>query len=143
MADERVIAQADLRAIERNLNAINSGLDVIDRGVDRVDSNVKSVYDEVGKLANQFFEFVNEQKLANRLHEAEIKLVQIRQELKDKYGHYDEVRRTATGILQADDLGIVRSETITTATEELMISTPGYWLAPCLVALAAWINYQP
>ena len=24
-----------------------------------------------------------------------------------------------------------------------MISTPGYWLAPCLVALAAWINNQP
>ena len=24
-----------------------------------------------------------------------------------------------------------------------MISTPGYWLAPCLVALAAWINDQP
>lgn len=23
-----------------------------------------------------------------------------------------------------------------------MISTPGYWLAPCLVALAAWINDQ-
>lgn len=24
-----------------------------------------------------------------------------------------------------------------------MLSTPGYWLAPCLVALAAWINDQP
>jgi hypothetical protein len=53
------------------------------------------------------------------------------------------VRRTTTGILQADDLGIVKRDTISTATEELMISTPNYWLAPCLVALAAWINDQP
>lgn len=67
----------------------------------------------------------------------------IRQELEKKYGHYDIVRRTTTGILQADDIGIVKKDTISNATEELMISTPGYWLAPCLVALAAWINDQP
>ena len=70
-------------------------------------------------------------------------MVKIRQELEKKYGHYDIVRRTTTGILQADDLGIVKKDTISTATEELMISTPNYWLAPCLVALAAWINDQP
>lgn len=52
------------------------------------------------------------------------------------------MRRTTTGILQADDLGIVRRDTISAATEELMISTPNYWLAACLVALAAWINDQ-
>lgn len=50
------------------------------------------------------------------------------------------VRRTTTGILQADDLGIVKQSTISNVTEEMMITTPGYWLAPCLVALAAWIR---
>lgn len=39
--------------------------------------------------------------------------------------------------------GVVRKDTISTATEELMLATPNYWLAPCLVALAAWINDQP
>lgn len=86
---------------------------------------------------------MNLQQKANRLGQAETRLVKIRQEIENKYGHYDIVRRTTTGILQADDLGIVKKETISTATEELMISTPGYWLAPCLVALAAWINDQP
>ena len=76
-------------------------------------------------------------------NQAETRLVKIRQELEKKYGHYDIVRRTTTGILQADDIGIVKKDTISNATEELMISTPGYWLAPCLVALAAWINDQP
>ncbi len=63
--------------------------------------------------------------------------------MEKRFGHYDIVRRTTTGILQADDIGIVKKDTISNATEELMISTPGYWLAPCLVALAAWINDQP
>lgn len=140
---ERVIQQADLRTIESNLGAIHSDLQTIDSGVGTVNQNVKVVYDEIGSLAKEFHDFVNVQKMANRLGQAETRLVKIRQELDKKYGHYDIVRRTTTGILQADDLGIVKKDTISNATEELMISTPGYWLAPCLVALAAWINDQP
>lgn len=142
MADERIIRQADLSQIANNLGAIHGELQTIDHGVDNVNDNVKVVYDKVGLLAQEFHDFVQQQVMANRLVQAEAKLVQIRQELEQKYGHYDIVRRTTTGILQADDLGIVRKDTISTATEEMMISTPGYWLAPCLVALAAWINDQ-
>lgn len=140
---DRVISQANLSYIERNLSAIHGEIQALENDVDAVNNNVKVVYDQVGVLANEFHEFVYEQKKANRLGQAEIKLVQIRQELEKKYGHYDIVRRTTTGILQADDLGIVKKTTISNATEELMISTPNYWLAPCLVALSAWISDQP
>lgn len=143
MAQVQSIHPADLHRIENNLGAIHKDLQTIDAGVDTVNSNVKVVYDEIGSLAREFHEFVNIQVKANRLGQAETRLVKIRQELEKKYGHYDIVRRTTTGILQADDLGIVKKDTISTATEELMISTPNYWLAPCLVALAAWINDQP
>ena len=143
MAEVQSIHPADLRKIENNLGAIHKDLQTIDAGVDTVNSNVKVVYDEIGSLAREFHEFVNIQVKANRLGQAETRLVKIRQELEKKYGHYDIVRRTTTGILQADDLGIVKKDKISTATEELMISTPNYWLAPCLVALAAWINDQP
>ncbi len=142
MADERVILQADLNQIANNLGAIHGDLRTIDSRVGSVDENVKVVYNEIGSLAREFHEFVNIQQKANRLGQAETRLVRIRQELEKKYGHYDIVRRTTTGILQADDLGIVKRDTLSNATEELMISTPGYWLAPCLVALAAWINDQ-
>ena len=141
--EERVIQQADLRTIENNLGAIHSDLQTIDSSVGTVNSNVKVVYDEIGSLAKEFHDFINAQQKENRLNRAETRLVKIRQELEKKYGHYDIVRRTTTGILQANDIGIVKKETISNATEELMISTPGYWLAPCLVALAAWINDQP
>lgn len=143
MAEVTSIHPADLRKIEDNLGAIHRDLQVLDSGVGTVNDNVKVVYDEIGSLAKEFHDFVNIQVRANRLGQAETRLVKIRQELEKKYGHYDIVRRTTTGILQADDLGIVKKDTISTATEELMISTPNYWLAPCLVALAAWINDQP
>lgn len=143
MSDERIIAQADLSQISNNLKVIHGDLETINKGVGSVHNSVQIVYDEVGSLAKEFHDFIGVQVKANRLNQAETRLVKIRQELEKKYGHYDIVRRTTTGILQADDLGIVKKDTISNATEELMISTPGYWLAPCLVALAAWINDQP
>ena len=143
MADERLIRQADLSKIANNLGAIHGDLTTINSEVGTVNDNVKVIYDEIGNLAKEFHDFVSAQEKANRLGQAETRLVKIRQELDKKYGHYDIVRRTTTGILQVVDLGIVKKNTISNATEELMISTPGYWLAPCLVALAAWINDQP
>lgn len=147
---EYSISSANLNAIERSLSNINSNistlndnLGVVDNHVDQVNSNVKVVYDEVGALAREFRDFVQLQVRANAKSNSRQRLIQIRQELEKRFGHYDIVRRTTTGILQADDLGIVKKDTISSATEELMISTPGYWLAPCLVALAAWINDQP
>ena len=149
MADQ-IISTANLSIIERNLDVIsdslrniNYNLDALDSRVDQVDDNVRVVYSEVEKLARDFNYFVQVQERRDNIAVAQRNLIQIRNELKDRFGHYDIVRRTTTGILQADDLGIVKKDTITNATEELMISTPGYWLAPCLVALAAWINDQP
>lgn len=132
-----------LRSINNNLGTMNNNIEVIDKHVDNVNSNVKVVYDEIGALAQDFHNFVQLQVRANALSKAQQRIIQIRQEMEKRFGHYDIVRRTTTGILQADDIGIVKKDTISNATEELMISTPGYWLAPCLVALAAWINDQP
>ena len=143
MAEQYAISAANLNAIEKNLNSIHRDLEAVNSDVSTVNSNVKIVYDQIGSLARDFHDFVTSQLMANEKANSQQKLVQIRMEMEKRFGHYDIVRRTTTGILQADDLGIVKKETISDATEELMISTPGYWLAPCLVALAAWINDQP
>lgn len=137
---ERIIYEADLSRIYNNLIDLNNGLNAVYGEVNGVRQNVSIVYNQIGKLAKEFEDFVNIQIRANRLGQAETRLVKIRQELDKKYGHYDIVRRTTTGILQADDLGLIKKETINNITEELMVSTPNYWLTPCLVALSAWIN---
>ena len=143
MGDQYAISSANLKYIENNLASIHSDLEVIDSNVGNVNDNVQYVYKEIEALASEFHDFVQLQMKANAKSNAQQRLIQIRQEIEKKYGHYDIVRRTTTGILQADDLGIVKKDTISNATEELMISTPGYWLAPCLVALAAWISDKP
>ena len=142
MADY-VISSANLNAIENNLQTIYRNIDVLNSNVDQVNSNVAVVYQELGALAEEFHTFVKAQEGRENIARAERNLIRIRQEIEKKFGHYDEVRRHTTGILQADDLGFVKKTTITNVTEEIMLSTPGYWLAPSLVALAAWINDQP
>lgn len=150
MANEYVISAANLSVIEstlalinRNIQVVNDNVEVVNNGVGTVNGNVMILQSDIAALAQDFHEFVRIQKMANAKANSQSRLIQIRQDLEKRFGHYDIVRRTTTGILQADDLGLVKKTTISNATEELMITTPGYWLAPCLVALAAWINDQP
>ena len=137
---DKLISRADLSLIERSLSNLAGSIDYVNNRVDQVDDNVKIVYNEVEKLANEFREYVEMQSLANRKAEAKMNLSAIRDKVKDNFGHYDVVRRTATGILQANDLAIVKSSMLSHVTEKQMIETPNYWLTPCLVALSAWIN---
>ena len=124
--------QSELNAIQNNISITNNNVQIVSSRVDEVDDKVLVIYREM--LA-----FIREQRMSNRLNQAETRIGTIRQELEKKYGHYDNIRRTVIGILEADDLALVRQSTVATASENLFISTPHYWLAPCLVALAAWI----
>ena len=137
---DKLISRADLSLIERSLSNLAGSINYVNNRVDQVDDNVKIVYNEVEKLANEFREYVEMQSLANRKAEAKMNLSAIRDKLKDNFGHYDVVRRTATGILQANDLAIVKSSMLSHVTEKQMIERTNYSLTPCLVAVAAWIN---
>lgn len=149
MADY-AISSANLSTIERNLSSLNQNINFVNQQVDEVNQRVNSVQgnvsvitDEIRRLARDFEEYVKTAEFQHNLEVANIKIGTIRNDLDIKFGHYGEIRRTTTGILQSNDLGIVKKSTITNVTEELMITTPSYWLAPCLVALAAWINDKP
>lgn len=140
------VAQA-LNSIGHNIRAVNENvllslesIESVHGSVAKVDGNLKIVYSELDKLARDFHDYVKKAENQHNLSLAETRLVKIRQELETKFGYHAETRRVTIGILQADDLELVRKDTITTATEELMLAAPGYWLAPCLIALAAWIN---
>lgn len=137
---EYKLSYADLSGIKNAIAGLRSDIATVYGHVDEVDSHVGDVENSLNDLAQEFYRFVRTQMLANRNQVAETRLVKIRQELETKFGHHAEVRRTMMGILQATDVGIVRQETVSTASENLMLKAPGYWLAPCLVALAAWIS---
>jgi hypothetical protein len=139
MADY-AISYADLSAINHNLNVLVRNLEAVSNQVLTVDQNVRVLYSDLGRLTQEFRNFVAEADRRANLQEALQRITVVEQKLQKEYGYYDEVRRHTTGILQATDISVVRKETIATSTEELMLSAPRYWLAPCLIALSAWIS---
>lgn len=137
---ERIIQAADLSNIHKSLSALGNGIDAISGQIDVVDQNLNATQQDLVSLWQEFRDFVAADVRAKEIGLAETRQVKIRQELDTKYGHYGQVRRIATGVLQAADIKVVRQETMQNATEELMLLTPKYWLAPALVALGAWLN---
>ena len=140
MSTERIIQVADLSLILGSLRSLQSDIGTVSGQVDMVGSNLAQTRAELSRLEQAFNDFVQADLKAKELGFAETRQVKIRQEIESKFGQYAIVRRQATGILQAADIQLVRQETIRNATEELMLSTPRYWLAPALVALAAWLT---
>lgn len=130
----------DTVLIERRIAAIGTKVDQMTTKVDKVESQMEEVRKDLKKLRKDFLEMMLEQRRTAALEQATTELVSVRQEMDKKFGNYSVVRNTMVGILQATDAALVRKATISTVSEELMISTPDYWLAPVLVALAAWIN---
>ncbi|NUA29990.1 hypothetical protein [Cupriavidus basilensis] len=137
---ERIIQVADLTYITKSLHSLNKDIETVSSQVSDVGNVLTNTRSELKRLEDAFLRFVAADLKAKELSLAETRQVKIRQELETTYGYYAEVRRQATGILQAADVNVVRNETIKAATESLMLSAPRYWLAPALVALAAWLS---
>jgi hypothetical protein len=140
MSTERIIHVADLTFIHNSLTRVREDIGSVSGQVEGVQQQVNTTRSELAQLEQLVRDFIAADIKAKELQLAETRQVKVRQELESTYGYYAQVRRQATGILQAADISIVRQETITSATEELMLSAPRYWLAPALVALAAWLN---
>ena len=112
----------------------------LEQVVDHVASTQDVTRSELQELRTLFDSFLLRNELQHNLELAQTQIIAVRQELETKFGHFAEVRRLATGTLQGMDAGIVKHETLQAVAEELMVTAPGYWLAPALVGLAAWIR---
>ncbi|MCR5330110.1 MAG: hypothetical protein K6E62_02850 [Lachnospiraceae bacterium] len=114
-------------------NQISYSLQNLNGAISTVDSRLLA-------LAEDFKKMMAKQEKDAAFQQAQTELVTVRQEINQRFGKYDKVRDTMLGVLQATDIAIVKSSTIANVSEEIMIQTPDYWLAPCLVAVAAWIG---
>ncbi|WP_251878315.1 hypothetical protein [Achromobacter sp. Marseille-Q4954] len=139
MAD-RIIQTADLSNILGSLRGLQGDIGTVSDQVGSVGRELNQTRAELSRLEQAFADFVASDLKAKELSLAETRQVKVRQELDTTYEYYGTVRRQATGILQASDIQLVRNETLRSATEELMISAPRYWLAPALVALSSWLG---
>lgn len=94
--------------------------------------------DELTQLRDEFRAFVRTAELTANIQRAETKIGVLADRLDHEFGHHKVVRNSARGILQAFDAGLVTQASVQAISEQLMIQTPRYWLAPILVAMAAW-----
>jgi hypothetical protein len=134
------VSRYDLSRIVNTVNQVSAQQAEISDQVQQVANLQDATRSELGDLRHRFEGFLHADALSKNLNNAENELQRVKGEFRELYGHYDDVRRRATGILQALDTGIVTKGTIYQVTEESMLDTPRYWLAPALVALAGWVS---
>ena len=129
--------RVDMSGVERRLMSLETTVKqnsvALSGQINSVSTKVDATQAELEKLKKDFEDMMLEQRKAASLQQASTELVTVRQNLEKDFGNYRIVRNTMLGILQATDSALVRKATVSTVSEELMISTPDYWLAPVLV----------
>ncbi len=136
----------DLSGVYSAINTVNQNIGIVADQIKFVGNSVELVAQEqagtrqrLEQLYDEFQGYIEKDDWTNEVNKANHELSLVRQALDKQFGYRDEVRHHTTGILQAVDVGVIRENTIHTAAEELMAKCPGYWLAPCLLALSGWI----
>lgn len=140
MSNKQVISYADLSIINKSLTSISSNIQHINSDIGSINFKQNHLESELQTLSDLVHNFIQTDLRQKALQLAETRQGNLKQDLQIKYGYYAEVRRMASGILQAVDTGVVSDDSIKFSTEEVMLKAPGYWLAPALVALSAWIR---
>lgn len=129
--------------VSQQVGQLSSSVSLVSQQVTVVGQEQQETRSELAALRHDFLKWVRDAELMGNLQMAETKIVQLNADVETQFGHHNVVRRTAEGILQAFDIGLVTEETVRTVGEQLMIQNPRYWLAPVLVALAAWADDNP
>ncbi|GAB3838646.1 hypothetical protein [Hymenobacter jeollabukensis] len=134
------ISYADLSGIENKFSRLRQELNEVASDVNHIGREQSQMKSQLEQLIDDFAEFVDTDRKQKALQLAETRVGVLSQQLQTEFGYYAEIRRLAVGMLQGVDVGVLSDDTLRASTEEVMIKAPGYWLAPVLVTLAAWIR---
>lgn len=143
MSQETVNLTPVLNLVRQVQSTLSSQIDDVSADVGVVRRDLQLTGDELRELRAEFVAFVDQAARTAAIQRAETRVGNLKAQLDREFGHYSVVRRTSVGILQAFDVGIVSNDSVTSVSEELMLQSPRYWLAPALVALAAWSRDNP
>lgn len=144
MADDYRVSYADLSALEKAVRDLNIDIHGIQNNIHNLDSNVNTLRTEVQAQIEDVYKEVGSLKELQIEEQfrafARQKVAELNAEFMEKFGHYGKVRKSATGILQATDIELIRNEALKKETEAAFIETPDYWLSRALLALIFWIE---
>lgn len=137
MADIDVHLRRQVEQVNKLVVQLDDKVGAVAHQVVAVGTAQQETRSELAQLRNDFLAFVDEAQRTGNIQRAETRIGAIQDQVEHEFGHHKVVRRTAVGMLQAFDVGLVSEETVRAVSEQLMIQTPRYWLAPALVALSA------
>jgi hypothetical protein len=124
-------------ALESRVSGLEGSVSHLHRRVDELEGSVMSA---VGKLQQTVDKFVIEYRKDQTVQNAFARLAEYKREWKQQFGRYEEVRELAAGIIPIVGSGFISRAVILDVTERLTIRTPRYWLAPAILAVAAWLD---
>lgn len=129
-----------VQALEGMVVRLRDDVSAVGNGVATVHHTTQETKGDLASLRRQFEAFVQQAERTANVQRAETRRGVLQQELEAEFGHHKKVRRSAVGMLQGFDTGLVSEDVVRDISEQLMMQTPRYWLAPALVALAAWVG---
>lgn len=140
MSDTVIISQSYIYKVANAIDSIGDETVGVRRVVSGVQKKAETLDQNIDTVKREFRAFREYDEQQKELAKAKTQIVNVRQQVQEKFGINDTIRQYLTGILEASDLSLVRQNIITNCTEKLMLSCPEYWLAPCLVAVGAWLG---
>jgi hypothetical protein len=130
-------AHLQVSALQSRISGLETKVSHLGRRVDGLETSVMNAIDELQQTVNKFItEYQKDRTVQNAYNE----LAEAKRQLEQDFGRYTEVRELAAGIIHIVDSGFISRSVILDVTERLAIRTPRYWLAPAILAVAAWLD---
>lgn len=138
MNDEVLINKDDLETIDNNMIYLSNNLDNVTANVSQIEGRLDQVSRDFSSLQDNIKQTVMETQRTTLVLNAKQTIMLLRQEYDRKYRYRDEIRRKVKGLIKAQDINVLKRETISLIGEEAIINSPNYWLTPALLALCSW-----
>jgi len=132
-----------LQAVNNLNETINSFKSRIDVKVNDVNVSTDNIQVTTDRIYSNIERFKTEMLHGEESQIAQENIIRIDQIIKERFSNHITVRRTVMGIVRDFDINLVRNSTIQELSEELWITSSGYWLAYALIAVTAWVNDYP
>jgi hypothetical protein len=143
MADYDIVLRNKVDKVMGKVDTLDVGVRQVSAQVAHVGQRAEETIVQLADLAREIAAFRLENERAGNVQRATTEIVGVEAKLEHQYGHYNVVRRVALGILEGFDQGLISESQVRGVSEQLVMETPGYWLAPVLVAMRAWWSDDP
>jgi len=133
-----------IRAVKQagqNIEQVQEMITDVHESVFQTDHNVQTILMEIEKLTLAFNTFSHNMALNRRQEAALAKLAEMKEEIKNKFGAYEEVRRVAIEAFKLMEEGEVKIAKA--MLDEVKDAAGEYWLSAGLRVVSAWLSNKP